>query len=462
MRNGIGLLAAALLAAGLLAGCGQAARPAASGPATTTSSSPPRSATAAPAGPASAAPSRPSAPPEFVPLSFTAISVTHWWVLGSLPCGTRDCPAIVTTTDGGASFRYLPAPGGRFGPGLTSPPAAGSIRFADASDGWVFGPALYVTHDGGRRWTAISMPGQVTGLEPGLGEVFSVVTPPAPPCATTGTCTSRTSAARLWRAQPSSNRWSADPAADAVTGGLAVHGRSVWLTNALRTRDGPVAGTGVLHSADGGDHFALEPQPIPGIACSYSPATDTVLWSYCSGGHFSYAYLSADAGAHFASTGPSEGPPTPNGYPNGSTLDAASPTTAAAASDLPGSPLIRTVDGGATWNSAQSPPDRSGTWSLIGFTTPEIGYALWEHYGATYPTSTAQLWQTTDAGATWSPVAALRRARDPARLACRRRLASAAVQAGCGGEEPAGPSCSMLGLSPWTKPGIVISSKGDP
>ena len=116
----------------------------------------------------------------------------------------------------------------------------------------------------------------------------------------------------------------------------------------MTTRDGPAIGTGLLHSADGGAHFALEPGAIPGIACSYSPASDTVIWSYCSGGHLMYAYLSADAGAHFTAAGPSEPPRT----------------------------------------------------------TPD-GYAFWDHNGATYQASTAQLWHTTDTGTTWSPVTAL-------------------------------------------------------
>ena len=126
--------------------------------------------------------------------------------------------------------------------------------------------------------------------------------------------------------------------------GLAVHGRSVWVINAMSTRDGPVLGTGLLHSADGGSHFALQPEAIPGIACTYSPASDTVVWSYCSGGHFMYAYLSADAGARFAAAARIQPPPaTPDSYPSGSMLEVASPTTAVAASDLPGNPLIRTT-----------------------------------------------------------------------------------------------------------------------
>jgi photosystem II stability/assembly factor-like uncharacterized protein len=44
---------------------------------------------------------------------------------------------------------------------------------------------------------------------------------------------------------------------------------------------------------------------------------------------------------------------------------------------------------------------------VIGFTTPNVGYAFWDHSGTTFAMSTAQLWRTQDAGATWSPVPGL-------------------------------------------------------
>lgn len=389
---------AVVLAAGLLAGC---SGPGPLAPAGSAAPSPSRSL------PAPAVTARPTS--GFVPESFTAVSPSRWWVLGSVPCGSRECPGILATADGGATFRRLPAPGGPFGPGWRSPPAAGGIRFADPRDGWVFGPALYATHDGGRHWTRIALPGQVTGLEPGLGVVFAIVSPPTPRCATAGTCTGSTPAPQLWRASPSGDRWNADPAAGAVSTGLATRGRSVWVIDSMSTRDGPAIGTHLLHSADGGSGFAPEPGVIPGIACSYSPASDTVVWSYCSGGHFMYAYRSADAGAHFTAAGPGETVrATPNGYPNGSSLEAASATTAVAADGSPGGPLIRTIDAGRTWRVVQAPPDGSGTWSLIGFTTPEDGYALRTHDGATYRTTTASLWHTTNGGKTWAPVENLR------------------------------------------------------
>jgi hypothetical protein len=184
-------------------------------------------------------------------MSFSAIDAAHWWVLGSVPCGDRNCLSVATTTDGGASFRSLPAPGAPFGPGRNAPPAADQIRFADARDGWAFGPGLYATHDGGWHWAAIPVPGAVTDLEPGLGQVFAVVTPTDPACSRTGTCDTSAPAPGLWRAQPGSDGWSPDPAAGGVSLGLAVHGHSVWILDSMPTRDGAAIGT----------HPAPPPQP---------------------------------------------------------------------------------------------------------------------------------------------------------------------------------------------------------
>jgi photosystem II stability/assembly factor-like uncharacterized protein len=349
-----------------------------------------------------------SVPAGFLPSSFSAVSSTQWWVLGSTPCGTQDCPALVTTVDGGITFQSLPAPDGPFGPRLNMPPEATNIRFADPQDGWAFDPGLYATHDGGRLWEAISMDGIVTELEPGADQVFAVVEPATPPCSSTGTCTSDTPEPQLWRASPSSDDWTLDSAAGGVSGGLAVHGTSVWVVNSLSTPDGPALGSGLLQSNDDGSHFLLESQPIPGIACDYSPVSDTDVWSYCSGGHFMYAYQSSDAGERFTPIIPSQASQvSPNSFPNGSTLVAASAGIAVAASGSLGSPLIRTVDGGTMWSVVQGPPDKTGSWALIGFTTSDVGYAFWEYEGISYPTSTAQLWRTTDAGATWSPVTTL-------------------------------------------------------
>lgn len=383
--------AAALLAAALISGCGVAAAP---------------TATHALASSRAIAGTKSATRPAFLALSFTAVSVTHWWVLGAVPCGARDCLSVKTTTNGGATFRSLPAPTGSFAPGAA--PTGSSIRFADPTDGWVFGPKLYATHDGGLRWTAIRMPGAVGQLQPGLGRVYAVVVPAAP-CADTGTCSVRTPEPQLWQTLPSDNYWTVDRAAGAVSSELAVHGTSVWVVNAMLTRDGYVLGTQLLESANAGETFALEPQQITGIYCWYSPVSAAFLWAYCSGGHFMFPFVSTDGGAHFTPVGSQTARITPVGYANGSGLIAASASTAIAASNLPvpglGNPLIRTTDEGTRWQVAAAQPSRNGQWSLIGFTTPEVGYALWQSSAHGY--ATAQLWRTVDGGARWTPVTAL-------------------------------------------------------
>jgi hypothetical protein len=229
---------------------------------------------------------------------------------------------------------------------------------------------------------------------------------PPTPCTRTGTCTARTPEPLLWRSQPPSNTWSVDRAAGGVSGSLAVRGRSVWVVNTIRTRDGPVAGTRLLHSANAGRAFALEPQPVTGIVCTYSPVSNSFLWAYCSGGHFMFPSVSSDGGAHFKAVGTQAALITPVGYPNGAELIAASATTAVAASSVAdsklGIPLIGTTDEGARWEVVQAQPSRSGLWSLIGFTTPEVGYAFWQNFAGRY--ETAQLWHTTNGGANWTQV----------------------------------------------------------
>src|SRR5919197_966364 len=57
--------------------------------------------------------------------------------------------------------------------------AAQRVRFANLNDGWVFGPGLWSTHDGGVRWARVSLPGasgaQVSSLEASAGSVHAAL-----------------------------------------------------------------------------------------------------------------------------------------------------------------------------------------------------------------------------------------------------------------------------------------------
>lgn len=175
MRAGFALLAAILLI--VSAGC--AASP---GTSPTTSPLP----TASPTGSATPpAPSTRGVPSDFAPRSATFISADEGWVLGSTACGAELCPIIVHTNDGGATWAVVTAPpttiftaSQLFGL-LPKPTGIAEIRFADAHNGWVFGPELWATHDAGLTWTYEALPepievDAVVALEVGAGTVHAL------------------------------------------------------------------------------------------------------------------------------------------------------------------------------------------------------------------------------------------------------------------------------------------------
>jgi hypothetical protein len=124
----------------------------------------------------------------FEPLSVTFVSLTTGWALGRAPCrSSGECLALFETTDTGRSWsaRSLPASllaqadrkldGRTAGVGL-------NVRFADPSDGWIFGGiplasgsgvmVLWSTHDGGQVWhkqTIRAFSGGIFDLEAGAG-----------------------------------------------------------------------------------------------------------------------------------------------------------------------------------------------------------------------------------------------------------------------------------------------------
>jgi photosystem II stability/assembly factor-like uncharacterized protein len=293
-------------------------------------------------------------PAGFSPRSFTAIGELTWWLLGTRPCGARACTTIVRTDDGGRRFVAMPAsPAG----------AVSDLRFADARDGFAFGPQLWATHDGGVSWHAVDVGGDVRDLAAGAGYVYAV----------------RSSGALL-RARPSGDTWTA----------VSIRGSaiSLWVDgHTVAVEVQTPSGQRMLVSHDDGTAFATRPLP-PSVACRLD-VVPAAIWEPCATGTASSVWRSSDDGLTFSAA--NAGLPE---LPNSAPFAAASGAVAVTGWRT----LYRTTDGGAHWTAIATPPGVT-QWSYLGFTDDTHGVAL----GAA-PGGGQRLYYTTDAGAGYHAV----------------------------------------------------------
>lgn len=372
---------------------------------------------ASPATPATVAPvAPPPVPPNFAATSVTFIGTLTGWVLGQAgvpghcPIVPQDCTSIARTDNGGASWYGVRAPvtGAPNGPAGVS-----QIRFLDRNDGWVFGPELFATHDGGHTWAKISTGGlRVTALEARGDRVFAVWAR----CTGTGSgfaahCTSFA----VYSAAAGGDEWTpvtgatagSSPGATAGTspGGTA-GSASLLLTGTrgyLLTPDGdlvsgPVSGQGAwqpLITASGAACTAGAAQPDGQPAGEMLAATGpSGLVLVCTGQASASAqpktvYTSADNGT----TWQREGSPPAAGT---ATSVAGTPSAIVLATSLG---IEVSTDGGATWANARGTRPAGG-FAFVGMTTPSQGVAV--------PADPGQhaVWFTMDGAQTWqaSPI----------------------------------------------------------
>jgi photosystem II stability/assembly factor-like uncharacterized protein len=124
--------------------------------------------------------------PAPVPLAGSFLMDLTWvgdqrgWALAAAPCSGGLCPRVAATRDGGRTWTALPLPPALSTSGGIDPsggPYVSHIRFVTTRVGYLFGPALYQTEDGGRTWRRVPGP-PVEALEASAGTVIRVVDGP--------------------------------------------------------------------------------------------------------------------------------------------------------------------------------------------------------------------------------------------------------------------------------------------
>jgi photosystem II stability/assembly factor-like uncharacterized protein len=325
----------------------------------------------------------------FQPQAVTAVSESTFWVLGTNGCAASGCVSeIMHTVNGGKSFHRIPAPPTDFLAGNTpntGPPLVSDIRFADLSNGWVFGNTLWATHTGGAAWHQITFGGSLLGvdqLEPGAnGYVYGVFETCTDPSTATG-CVHH-----LMRSRATSDTWSVitPPGNPVGWPRIGVHGDTVWAMYFMRS-----TGLELISRNDGAFWVRGASACQPDLPGSLDPVTTTVIWAFCANGNTGGPMVSSNGGLAWASGGGVGGL-----FSNGGTVAALSTQHAFVAD--PGSGLSVTDNGGRTY---QAIAELNGaTW--VGFTDFEVGYVITHNQN----TKATALWRTTNAGAIWSPVA---------------------------------------------------------
>jgi photosystem II stability/assembly factor-like uncharacterized protein len=330
-------------------------------------------------------------PSGFQPTSASFVSPATGFVLGAVGCKPRQaCVArLVATTDGGARWHFLKTPVVRL------PDPAGTRQAAEVSDvvfaspqtGWLYGPALYSTRDGGVHWRMLSLGGSVDTVATSGGTVYAVVSPPGG------------RPEQLFRSRVGTNAWARAGTMTGQQAVLAVSGKAAWFGTS----------TDLWATADG-VHWRNYPFRCPGTydeLTGIAAASVSHVVFLCSNAQGMFhtnkeVLVSVNGGrterragyAPVSGDDPYDGiavPPPPS-------------TVITIAAYAPGPDyLYRSANGGKTWVSLQVPgTDGGANLSSLSYVSVTVG---WVVTGGPAGGGPAQLLRTSDAGSTWHKVA---------------------------------------------------------
>jgi photosystem II stability/assembly factor-like uncharacterized protein len=312
-------------------------------------------------------------------MDFSFIGANFGWALGS-DCGSAPCTAkVARTTNHGRTWHALPAlKNVKYGEDGGN--SVRQIRFGNQNDGWLFGPTLHATHNGGQSWKQIPTDGDVIALEQTKGTTWLVVS----------SCQAGGCKLSLWTAPSTSDSF----VLRSVIPGTDANEKTYQLVRAGSTH-GWVSGSGngdseILRTTDGGKTWQEIANPCKtqgNYRQRLSQFSTQYLWLVCASDadadvQVSYVYHSSDGGSHWGSK--NAGPK--NAAPTGLQAFGAQQLAVLATTDG----LMRTNDGGITWQRVVAPTGDFGFGKVetIDFTN---GWAL--GFGTIH--------YTRDRGRTW-------------------------------------------------------------
>jgi hypothetical protein len=307
----------------------------------------------------------------------------------------------VRTTDGGHTWKGIPAPRARLGVASDDPaaPAVTTIRFANDRDGFAFGNVMWTTHDGGADWRQLP---DVAGVSP-----YSVSSLAVTPAGVYAVVQYGGHAAHfdLVRADASGDKFSIvhDFGPDSTVETMTPGGSTVYVVYSP-----PGSDTGMLARVSG---TSIVSRPLPSDpTCTFLPllgpssASDLLLACgshQAQGGQGTRALYGSTNGGDAWTSLPDPG--RGGGWITTGVADAGGGHAVLATSDAGGASLLVTTDGTQHWAEKLHMDNTGGAaWGDLGFENRSTGVVVFGP-GLSSP-GMGVLYRTTDGGVTWSKV----------------------------------------------------------
>jgi hypothetical protein len=327
--------------------------------------------------------------------------------------------SVASTSDAGVTF----SPRVPVAPSQCYTTASTSLAFDGYGDGFVYGPVLYATHDGGRSWLPVQGIGSVVGLALVGTSVWAAeqTCPSSDPAAQCGLKLDRsTDGGRTWSGQVLPNVLAPPDVPGSGDQEYTILTRTSQRVAYLLVPpplDSPTPTTSVtvLTTLDGGSTWTSGSAPcIGGFGTLLSVAPNGVVWLACAtqpgaGQQLKTVVRSLDGGRTWTEAPCGMSTTTTSTWPNclqNNTLesgylgDIAATSSTTAFIDGGRNFVQVTHDGGLSW-SVTSPPVGDGDSTVGGlyFANPSDGWVITRD-----GTLGGTLWRTTDGGTKWSQI----------------------------------------------------------